>query len=109
MRRALRRAVGVLMASGVVSLARPALVQMSGPLSADQPPQAMQYEENVALTEGHSRLEEMKVQLALLADIATFPYYLGARAAGENLTVTGYVPNERVKQRALELARQHTF
>ena len=109
MRRALRRAVGVLMASGVVSLARPALAQMSGPLSADQPPQAMQYEENVALTEGHSRLEEMKVQLGLLADIATFPYYLGARAAGENLTVTGYVPNERVKQRALELARQHTF
>jgi hypothetical protein len=97
------------MASGVVSLARPALAQMSGPLSADQPPQAMQYEGNVALTEGHSRLEEMKVQLALLADIATFPYYLGARAVGENLTVTGYVPNERVQQRALELARQHTF
>ena len=109
MRRALRRAVGVLMASGVVSLARPALAQTSGPLFPDQPPQAIQSEGNAVLTEGHSRLEEMKVQLALLADIATFPYYLGARAAGENLTVKGYVPNERVQQRALELARQHTF
>jgi hypothetical protein len=94
------------MASGVVSLARPALAQTPTLLSGDQP---VLSEQNLTLTDGHSHLEEMKVQLALLADIATFPYYLGASAIRETLTVRGYVPNERVKQRALELARQHTF
>jgi hypothetical protein len=75
MRRALRRAVGVLLATGVVGLARPALAQPSSYLVRNQQPQAgaVQYEENTAISEGHSRLEEMKVQLALLADVATFP------------------------------------
>jgi hypothetical protein len=67
------------------------------------------HEENTVLAEGHSRLEEMKVELALLSDIATFPYYLGARVAGENLELRGYVPNDWVRGRAEELARRSTF
>jgi hypothetical protein len=66
-------------------------------------------EAGVSLSSGHSRLEEMKVELAWLADPATFSLSLGARAVGANLEVRGYVPNEAVKERALELARQHSF
>ncbi|MGH7173717.1 MAG: hypothetical protein ACRELG_25830 [Gemmataceae bacterium] len=111
MRRALRGAVGVVLAVAAVvptplaSAKFPALLRRS-----KRPPiQTVDYEENIVLSEGHHRLEEMKVELALLSDIATFPCYLGARAAGEILELRGYVPNDLVRKRALELARRNTF
>lgn len=53
-------------------------------------------------------MEEMKVELALLSDSATFPYYLVVRSSGSMLQVHGYVPNDSNRQRALQLANQNT-
>jgi hypothetical protein len=44
----------------------------------------------------------------LLADTATFPYYLSGRVTGGNLEVRGYVPNAMVRQRVLDIARRTT-
>ena len=60
------------------------------------------------LLEGHSRLEEMKVELALLGDPTTFPYHLAAHVEGPSLQVRGFVPNDAVRKRTLELARTST-
>lgn len=57
---------------------------------------------------GGNRLEEMKVELALLSDSATFPYFLGVRSSGPILEVHGDIPHESNRQRALQLARQNT-
>lgn len=111
MRRALRDAVGVLLTVAAVVPAPSVSAKL--PLlrrRRPQPPvQTVQYEEGTVLSEADKRLEEIKVELGLLSDIATFAYYLGARAAGETLEVRGYVPNDMVRQRALELARRNTF
>ena len=111
MRRALRGAVGVLLA--VVAVVP--MLWASGKLPAFQrrgqqpPPQQVVHEESFVLTERHYRLEEIKVELALLADRATFPYHLGARAAGETLELHGFVPNEQARQYAMTLASHSTF
>lgn len=119
MRRTLQSAVGVVLAIGAVLPALPASAQSTRqPLwyqssstqwNRSSPIRKVQYEGAVVLHEGHSRLEEMKVELALLSDIATFPYYLGARAVGDSLAIRGFVPNEMVRQRVLEIARRSTF
>jgi hypothetical protein len=61
------------------------------------------------LSDGSHRVETMKVQLALLADTAIFPYHIGVGVSGANLQLRGYVPNDMIRQRALELARRATF
>lgn len=112
MRRALRGAVGVLLAVAAVVPAPKASAKLPFLRRRSQQPPPVEtvvYEENTVLSEGHNRLEEMKVELALLSNIATFPYYLGTRSAGEILTLRGYVPNDMVRQRALEIARRNTF
>jgi hypothetical protein len=111
MRRALRGAVGVALAVAAAVPAPKASATFPTLFRRNQQPpvQSVVYEENIVVSEGYRRLEEMKVELALLADIATFPYYLGARAAGGTLELRGYVPNDMVRQRALELARRNTF
>ena len=104
-------AVGVLLA--VVAVVP--MLWASGKLPAFQrrgqqpPPQQVVHEESFVLTERHYRLEEIKVELALLADRATFPYHLGARAAGETLELHGFVPNEQARQYAMTLASHSTF
>jgi hypothetical protein len=60
------------------------------------------------LLEGHSRLEEMKVELALLGDPTTFPYHLDPHVEGPTLLLRGFVPNDAVRKHALELARTST-
>lgn len=109
--RALRGTLGVVLAIGAVLPARSASAQSSGSrLWYGAMPIQKENEERVpALQEGHSRLEEMKVELALLADIATFPYHLSVRAAGEMLVLGGYVPNDLVRRHAVEAARRSTF
>jgi hypothetical protein len=119
MRRTLRGAVGVVLAIGAVLPAWPASAQSTRPnlwyqssptqWNQSSPIRKVQYEAPVVLHEAHSRLEEMKVELALLSDIATFPYYIGARATGDTLALRGYVPNDMVRQRVLEIARRSTF
>src|SRR5262249_32101015 len=65
-------------------------------------------EESTPLSAAHARLDEMKVELAWLADATTFPYQLDAHANGAALEVRGYVANEAVRAHALEVARRHT-
>ncbi len=111
MRRVVRGALGVVLAIGAVLPARSASAQLPRQrLWSDRSAiRRVQYEGTAIVYEGHLRLEEMKVELAWLADIAAFPYYLGARASGETLSVRGYVPNEMVRQKAVDIARQNTY
>ena len=59
-----------------------------------------------ALATAPARLEEMEVELAWLADDATFPCLLHAKVHGPALEVTGTVPSEAVKMRVLQIAKQ---
>jgi hypothetical protein len=109
MRRALRGAVGTVVVSGILGL--PCLAPAQAPPLIQGRPAPMRkvgHEGNTALTSGRNRLEEMKVELALLADLTTFPYDLGGRVAGEKLELRGWVPNDLVRQRALAIARLNT-
>jgi hypothetical protein len=108
--RALRRAAGVLLATGVLGLARPASAQhfLERLRERTPPVQRAGYGPSALRSEGQGRLEEMKAELALLSDAVTFPYYLSARAAGCVLEVRGYVPSDAVKQHALEIARHNS-
>jgi hypothetical protein len=58
--------------------------------------------------DSHTKLEEMKVELALLADPATFGCNLSAKLENQAMLVRGFVPNERVRQHAIEIARTGT-
>lgn len=111
MRRALRGVLGVVLAAGAVLPVRSAWAQPAGQRLWYQPQITQKAPvENVAVgQEGSLRFEEMKVELALLADIGTFPYSLNAHAVGQTLALRGYVPNYMIRQRALEVARHSTF
>lgn len=134
MRRALRGAAGALVAAGALGLVRPAAAQHSpyqaagqktapaagaasgrtilsgpavhGPIVGDHPTGSEEYVGVVS--PAHTKLEEMKVELAWHADLATFSYELGARIAAGEMEVRGFVPNEAIKEKALQVARQHT-
>ena len=58
--------------------------------------------------DSHTILEEMKVELALLADPMTFGCNLSPKLDGKAMLVRGYVPNEKVRDHALEIARTST-
>jgi hypothetical protein len=111
MRRLMRGGLGVVLVIGALLPARSASAQLARQrLWSDRSPiRKVQYEGTPIVYEGHLRLEEMKVELAWLADIAAFPYHLGARASGETLTLRGYVPNELVRQKAVDIAKSNTF
>src|SRR5438094_2460101 len=49
--------------------------------------------------DSRTKLEEIKVQLALLSEPATFGRHLSARADGNAIAVKGYVPKEAVRQK----------
>jgi len=55
-----------------------------------------------------TRLTEIQVEVAWLADPLTFPYYLEAHVAAGKLEVRGYVPNRAVHDQALNLARVYS-
>src|SRR5579871_523569 len=110
MPRALSSAVGALLAPAAILLACRAWAQAPVLETRSQPIPAPQVSpEDRALSEAHLRLEEMKVDLALLADTATFPYYIGACSDDGELELRGLVPNETIKQRALDLAGRSTY
>ena len=102
MRRALRRAALALVAAGTPGLAMPAVALAQSPAPASALPPAD------AAREGRFRLEEMKVEMAWLADPATFPYPLAARSVEGNLELRGSMPTESLRQHALKVARAHT-
>jgi osmotically-inducible protein OsmY len=102
MRRALRRAAIALLAAGAPGLAGPAFAQTQPPAAPLTLPPA-----DLA-REGRGRLEEMKVEMAWLADPATFPYPLVARTVDGHLELRGSVPNEAARQAAVKIARAHS-
>src|SRR5262249_11771081 len=51
---------------------------------------------------------EMKVELAWLANPATFPCHLEAVRVGSALEINGYVPNEVYREKALKVARDES-
>jgi hypothetical protein len=57
--------------------------------------------------EDYNRLMEILVELAWLADPATFPCLLEAHVAGTSFLVKGHVPSRAVHERALQIARLH--
>lgn len=75
----------------------------SAPREPEQPGRSM-----LELAASYSRLAEIRAELDWLGDAVTFPYLLSARANGLMLEVSGQVPTEAVRRRALELARGHS-
>jgi hypothetical protein len=61
------------------------------------------------VSEADARLEELKVELAWLAEPSSFSCQLQAKADGPSLIVRGFVPNQTVRDLALKAAREHTF
>lgn len=61
------------------------------------------------LSEGQQRLEEMKVELALLSDMDAFPYSIGASYQDETLQLYGFVPDDLIRKNIVDLARSNTF
>lgn len=107
MKRIQDRAGRALLALGFVGVAGLAIAQPSwfgipqASAHASAPDDRRQGEQEA----GYSRLAEVKVELAWLADPATFPYYLSALVNGTDLEVRGHVPDEAAHQKALALAR----
>ncbi|HTU16986.1 MAG TPA: BON domain-containing protein [Gemmataceae bacterium] len=110
MDRARRGAVGVLLAVAAVAPVPSVEAQVPDLRGGSTQPteQKVGREQNHSLSEGLPRLQEMMVELALLADPATFPFYLSANAAGDTLELRGFVTNEMVRQHALDVARRST-
>lgn len=59
----------------------------------------------VTVEEKSTRLMEILVELALLADPATFPYLLEARVEGQTLKIQGTVSSKSVRDHALKIVR----
>src|SRR5436190_15904980 len=86
-----------LVTAGTVGLAAPAVAQHPpyrpvGVPSRVQPVAAVE-PAPILDHEGYTRAMEMKVELAWLANQATFSYGLAAHVEGPVLQVRGYVPN----------------
>jgi hypothetical protein len=105
MRRALRRVCQSLVAAGSLTGALPVAAQAPVPpptTFAQAPAKGA-----AAATENPNRLAEIRVELAWLADPATFPYRLSARVEGVALRVSGCVPSAAARSQALKVARNH--
>jgi osmotically-inducible protein OsmY len=100
-------------AAGVLGMVSPALAQApKAPPAGNNGPTGPMITGNITefntIPEGEARLEEMKVELALLAEAATFSCQLQAKANGPSLVVRGPVPNQTLRDLALKVAREHT-
>lgn len=110
MRRALLGTVGIMLAIAIVVPTPLVSAQFLARFRRQQAPvRTDRYGSGTLLSTEHQRLAEMKVELALLGDIATFPYDFSARASGDTVELRGHVPNDMIRQRAMELARHSTF
>jgi osmotically-inducible protein OsmY len=101
----LRRAAQALAAAGALGLAQPAAAQ---PMLLPAPGAEGRPAAPSPADASRDRAEEMRVELALLADPTTFSYAFGARAFDATVELRGFAPNEAVKAKALEIAGQHT-
>jgi hypothetical protein len=113
MRSAHRRAPWALAAASSVTLALTGLAQTKSASDAKAPTDKATSENATSLkstveaevSPSVSRLAEIKVELAWLGDRATFPCQLAARRVGCKLEVGGFVPDESLRKKAIELAR----
>src|SRR5262245_20317178 len=100
MRLAQGRAGWALLAAGTVGLA--VCTAAPKPTEPAPAPTVVKSEKSADVTDGRGRLAEIKVELAWLTDPITFPYQLAARVCGSSLEVGGIVPNDVLRQRALQ-------
>lgn len=108
MRRTLRRAAWALVTGASLVGGLPAVAQPFWLPGPDGRPAAALPAPPAPLPQAEHRYQEVAVELAWLADPATFPYALAARVQGNTLELRGYVPTAQVRERALTLARQHS-
>jgi hypothetical protein len=101
MRKAFRRAAHALAAAGALGLVHPAVAQTAAPAKGAAKAAVKPTDPAAA------RLAEMRVELALLGDPATFGHTLGCKHTGAGMEVRGFVPDDIVRAQALEIARQH--
>jgi hypothetical protein len=103
--RDIRRA-GLALTAGVLGLAAPTWAQTPvGPLGHASTAPLTEVGPATA-ADAPTRLLEMKVELAWMADPAVFPHRLAVRFAGGALEVRGFVPGEAVREQALKVARE---
>ncbi len=109
MRWTLAKAGLALFTAGTMGIARPGQAQTSSYLPLGAPART-----NSSHDDGHSAgkrqaaPEEMRIELAWMADPATFPCLLGAYRDGNALKVRGFVPTEAVRARALQIAGEQS-
>jgi hypothetical protein len=101
------KATGPLLAALLLSLClvRDADAQIwrwFGPKAPDKNPPAKSTQSDP------SRVAEINVEVAWLADPVTFPYYLEAHATGSQMEVRGYVPNREVREQAVRIAQVYS-
>jgi osmotically-inducible protein OsmY len=109
MPRTLPRIAGFLLAITIVVPSSSASAQLLGLFRKQQTTARNgRYEMSNILSDEYQRLTEMQVEMALLADISTFPYEFHAHANGNSFELSGNVPNDVIRQRAMDLARRTT-
>src|SRR5262245_51287597 len=110
MRRRLYRVCQSLVAAGSLTLTLPAAAQMTSAVPAVNAGASSEVgnskggtlRELASSTENPNRLTEIQVEMAWLADPATFPYRLTARVQGLTLRVSGCVPSSGVRSHVLQ-------
>jgi len=110
MHRALRRAWWALAAAVGLALVLPTrTLSAAHPVahSGERAVQKSEVETTHAAAAEATRVTEIEVELAWLADPITFPYHLGARVAGGALHVRGFVQSKAGHDHALQVARDH--
>lgn len=99
--RTLARTARLLLAVGAVSTALlgSAMGVKAGPIK----------QAAVTVTAGQARQEAMKVEMAWMADLATYALPLEARVKGDTVEVHGRVPDQEAREHVLEIARQSCY
>ncbi|HEY1858820.1 MAG TPA: BON domain-containing protein [Gemmataceae bacterium] len=112
MRWTLAQARLALFTASALGLARPGVAQQSPylPIGTPTPASKMRPDAHpyATVNQHQAMTDAIKIELAWLADPATFPCRLGTYQDGENLKVRGFVPNQAVKMRAMEIAGHQT-
>ncbi|OAI54571.1 hypothetical protein AYO44_03235 [Planctomycetaceae bacterium SCGC AG-212-F19] len=105
MRLAHGRASWALAAAGSFTIALSSMAQQTSKPAALPTGHAEKPAPETDIPPAQGRLAEIKVELAWLGDQATFPCQLAARKVGGKLEVGGFVPNDILRTKAVDLAR----
>jgi hypothetical protein len=99
-------AVKLMLAAGVLGAASRVHAE---PVDTWSPPSAAHLAAAVHVSPEQAQLEAMKVEMAWLADVATYRLSLDVCPRGQGLEARGQVPDEASRLRALEVARQACY